>query len=109
MTAARMHLVIVEHGAPALPGLPAASHDLPDLLNGRHCDPRRYRLLFPQRWSAFLKSHISDNSVDVAYVFGVDEHCARNWLEGKTGPQGWAVDFALGRPLSLGSVPDDKL
>lgn len=92
MTPARLHLGFSDtHAAPALP---AASHDLPDLLRGRPCDPRMFRALYPTKWAAFLRAHF-ENPTHVAAFFDVDHHCARNWYEGKTGPQGWAVNFAL--------------
>lgn len=92
MNPARLHLGFSDtHAAPALP---AASHDLPDLLNGRPCDPRRLREQFPELWSGFLRANYRD-SEEVAFTYGVSEKAARNWIEGRTGPQGWAVDFAI--------------
>lgn len=57
------------------------------------CDPRRFRSLYPDRWTAFLKSHFN-GAAHVAVFFDVDAKTARNWWEGTTGPQGWAVDYA---------------
>ena len=62
--------------------------------DGRAVDLHRYRALFPQRWSAFLRAHFRD-PVHAAYFFNVDEKTARNWFEGVTGPQGWAVARAI--------------
>lgn len=92
MTPARLHLGFSDtHAAPALP---AASHDLPDVIAGRPCDPERFRDLYPHLWSAFLHAHFADE-VEVAYKFSVDATTARNWWSGKTGPRGWAVGYAL--------------
>lgn len=63
------------------------------IFSGVRCDPLAIRRKFPDRWSAFLRSHFRDH-VEVAYVFSVDEKTARHWWAGTTGPQGWAVDFA---------------
>ena len=91
MTPARLHLV---PEPVALPDLPAASHELPDLLIGRPCDPRRFRELYPALWSEFLHAHFRD-PLQVAVMLGCDEKTCRLWWEGKGGPLGWAVNFML--------------
>ena len=89
MTAARMHLVIVEHESDA-----HVPDDLAGLLTSRPCDPLRFRALYPQKWAAFLHAHFQ-SPVHVAAFFSTNEKTSRNWWEGATGPQGWAVEFAL--------------
>jgi hypothetical protein len=57
-------------------------------------DPRRYRALYPDKWQAFLHAHFRD-AVHVAYFFGVSERTGRDWWEGVTASQGWAVAYAI--------------
>ncbi|MCK9544917.1 MAG: hypothetical protein M0R03_23120 [Novosphingobium sp.] len=64
------------------------------LIAGRPCDPRAFQRVYPDRWRAFLRSHFR-SSTEVAAFFSVDEKTARQWLEGVTGPRGWAVSFAV--------------
>ena len=71
-----------------------SSGDLAGLLSGRPCDPLRFRALYPDRWSAFLRAHFQ-SATHVSVFFEVDNRCARNWWEGTSGPQGWAVEFAI--------------
>jgi hypothetical protein len=63
-------------------------------LSGRPCDPRRFRALYPDRWSGFLRANFH-SATHVACFFDADEKTARNWWEGTSGPQGWAVEFAM--------------
>jgi hypothetical protein len=67
---------------------------LAGLLSGRPCDPRAFRRLYPDRWSAFLRTHFR-NSIEIAAFFDVDEKTARQWLNGINAPQAWAVSFAV--------------
>lgn len=67
---------------------------LAGLLSGRPCDPRKYRALYPDRWSAFLRAHFQ-NATHVAAFFEIDHKTARNWVEGATGPTGWAVAYVI--------------
>ena len=62
--------------------------------SGNSPDPRRYRALYPDKWFAFLHQHFRDH-LHVAFSFGVSERTGRDWWEGKTGPQGWAVAYAI--------------
>ena len=62
--------------------------------SGHSPDPRRFRALYPDRWFSFLHAHFRDH-VQVAYFFGVSERTGRDWWEGKTGSQGWAVAYAI--------------
>lgn len=55
-------------------------------------DARAARACFQARWQMFLHSNWHDH-VQVAAVFSVSEKTARQWWEGVTAPQGWAVDF----------------
>ena len=64
------------------------------------CDPRRFRTLYPDRWTAFLKAHFG-GPAHVAAFFDVDPKTARNWWEGTSGPQGWAVEYAHQRGLEI--------
>lgn len=59
---------------------------LAELYSGRPIDLHRMRAVFPDRWSAFLKTYFR-NSVTVAFFFSVDEKTARNWIEGTTAPR----------------------
>ncbi len=65
----------------------------PGTFSGRPCDPYAFRRVYPKRWSAFLHAHFQ-SAAHVGFFFSIDEATARNWWHGKTGPQGWAVDFA---------------
>lgn len=61
---------------------------------GNSPDPRRYRALYPDRWHNFLHAHFRD-AQQVGYFFGVSERTARDWWEGVTRSQGWAVAYAI--------------
>lgn len=74
--------------APASSGI--GSGDCSGLLSGRPIDLDRFRAVFPDRWSAFLRAHFR-NAVEVAYFFGTDEKTARNWLAGITAPRSEVV------------------
>lgn len=67
---------------------------LSDLLAGRRCDPRRFRAMYPDRWSSFVRAHFQ-SPLHAAVFFDVDEKTARHWWEGTNTPQGWVVDFAV--------------
>jgi hypothetical protein len=62
--------------------------------HSRPCDPRRYRALYPDLWFAFLRAHFRD-PVEVAYFFGVDAKTGKDWWEGVSRSQGWAVAYAI--------------
>ena len=82
--------------------LSSASPVLPDMVNteisgkpsGNSPDPRRYRALYPDRWHLFLHAHFRD-AQHVAFFFGVSERTGRDWWEGVTASQGWAVAYAI--------------
>lgn len=61
---------------------------------GNSPDPRRYRALYPDKWHGFLHAHFLD-AQQVGYFFGVSERTARDWWEGVTRSQGWAVAYAI--------------
>jgi len=65
----------------------------PGTFSGRPCDPYAFRRLYPNRWREFLRAHFR-NATDVEMAFSIDDKTARNWWHGKTGPQGWAVEYA---------------
>lgn len=65
----------------------------PGTLSGRPCDPYAFRRLYPHKWRDFLRAHFG-SATEVETFFSIEETTARNWWHGKTGPQGWAVDFA---------------
>ncbi len=96
----RSVLKVQRHHAAPIPavssGICAGSNpgDLVGLLSGRKSDPRAFRRLYPTRWPEFLRRHFHSKT-HVQVFFDVDERCARNWWEGTTGPQGWAVEYAL--------------
>lgn len=76
----------------AATGVPiASSEELSEIFCGRRFDLHRYRVVFPDRWASFLRSHFRDH-VHVAFVFGVSERTARNWFEGISAPR---AEFAL--------------
>lgn len=66
----------------------------PGTFSGRPCDPFAFRRVYPKRWSGFLHAHFQ-NAAHVGFFFSIDEATARNWWHGKTGPQGWAVAYAI--------------
>lgn len=57
-------------------------------------DPRRYRALYPDLWRAFLHAHFRD-AMQVGFFFSVSERTSRDWWEGVTTSQGWAVAYAV--------------
>lgn len=63
-----------------------------DVIPVQFPDARAARAAFQHRWQVFLHSNWHDH-VQVAAVFSVSEKTARQWWEGVTAPQGWAVDF----------------
>lgn len=60
---------------------------------GRPFDLPRYRVVFPDLWSAFLRRHYRDVG-EVAVTFDVTERQARNWWEGANRPSGDKVALA---------------
>lgn len=66
----------------------------PGIFSGRPCDPYAFRRVYPKRWSGFLQAHFK-SAAHVGFFFSIDEATARNWWHGKTGPQGWAVAYAI--------------
>ena len=57
-------------------------------------DPWRFKAIFPDRWSAFLRAHL--RSVEHAAVFfGVTERAARDWCLGASGARGSHVAIAF--------------
>ena len=67
--------------------------DLAGLLSGRRADPMAYRLVFRDRWGAFLRANFH-SPLHVAVFFSVDESTARKWWEYINEPSGWAVAYA---------------
>lgn len=57
-------------------------------------DPRRFRAVFPDRWTAFLHAH-HQSVEEVAYFYGVTHEAARKWWEGVGGPSGAQVAMAF--------------
>lgn len=73
----------------------AAAADLsPGTFSGFPCDPYAFRRIYPKRWSEFLHRNFH-SAAHVGFFFSIDEATARNWWHGKTGPQGWAVAYAV--------------
>lgn len=58
--------------------------------SGSRIDLHRLRIVFPDRWSDFLKGHFRDVR-HVGFFFDVDDKTARNWWAGVTGPSASAV------------------
>lgn len=76
-------------------GAGAASRaEFPALLMGRPFDPLAYRRCFPDRWPAFLRAHFRSH-VEVAVFFSVGDRTARDWWEGVSTGQAWAVGYAV--------------
>lgn len=87
------------HGASGSPLVPAYAGTIhagqsAGAFSGRPFDLHRFRVVFPDRWSAFLARHFR-GPAHVAVFFDVDEKTARNWLSGLTGPSGFAVGVAM--------------
>lgn len=53
-------------------------------------DPWRFKAVFPDRWSAFLRAHYR-NAEHVAHEYGVRYQTALNWWQGAHRPSGQAV------------------
>lgn len=62
----------------------------PGTFSGMPADLHRMRVIFPDRWSAFLRNHFR-NARHVQFFFDVDDRTARNWWHGVTGPSAFAV------------------
>ncbi len=62
----------------------------PGIHAGKPFDMHRFRSVFPDRWSRFLRNHFR-NAVHIAFFFNVDEKTARNWLDGVSTPSGHVV------------------
>lgn len=58
--------------------------------SGSRFDPDAYRRAFPDRWSAFVRSH-HRSPTEVAFFYGVTDRAARDWWEGVSAPRGSAV------------------
>ena len=71
-----------------------APGNLATLLAGRPCDPRVFRRAYPDRWCDFLHQNFR-SPLHAAVFFEVDERTVRHWWEGSTGPQAWAMAFAI--------------
>lgn len=63
-----------------------------NVLSVQFPDAHAARCAFAARWTRFLHDNWR-NHVQVAAVFSVSEKTARQWWEGVTAPQGWAVDY----------------
>jgi len=82
--------------APALPAIHATS--LPAVsCGGLPVDLHRYRTVFPDKWQSLLNRHFNGDLRRVMFFFDVSERCARDWLAGKTGPNGSAAIIAASR------------
>lgn len=72
---------------------PHAAHAAILARGGVAIDPHRYRVMFPDRWSAYLRAH--HRSVEeVAVFYDVTSRCAFNWWEGVSRPTGDKVALA---------------
>ena len=80
--------------APVLPR--KANADQSALSRGEFpADLHRYRTVFPDRWAALLRDHFNGDLRRIMFSFDVSERCARDWLAGKTGPNGSAAILAV--------------
>lgn len=67
-------------------------------LDGRPVDPYRFKALFPDQWSAFLRAH-HRRPEEVAVFYGVTFKTAENWWHGVNAGSGAAVaQAALAHP-----------
>ncbi len=64
---------------------------------GTPVDLHRYRTVFPDRWQSLLKHHFNSDLRRVMFFFDVSERCARDWIAGRTGPNGPAAIIAASR------------
>lgn len=74
--------------APVLPAHIAATRlekSSGELAVERPFNLHRFRAVFPDRWTAFLKAHFQSHA-QIAAFFDVDDKTARNWLDGTTKP-----------------------
>lgn len=62
-------------------------------LAGRPFDPYRFKSLFPDQWSAFLRAH-HRRPEEVAVFYGVTYKTAQNWWDGVTSGTGASVAHA---------------
>lgn len=60
---------------------------------GRPFDPFRFKALFPDQWSAFLRAH-HRRPEEVAVFYGVTFKTAENWWHGVNAGSGSAVALA---------------
>ena len=60
-------------------------------------DLHRMRVVMPDRWAAFLKSHFGGDLRLVTFFFNVSERQARDWLEGKNSPRAEVALYAVDR------------
>lgn len=63
------------------------------LKRGLPVDPHRYRVVFPERWSAYLRAH-HRTMEEVAVYYNVTFRTAMNWWEGSHRPSGDKVALA---------------
>lgn len=67
-------------------------------LDGRPVDPYRFKTVFPDQWSAFLRAH-HRRPEEVAVFYGVTFRTAENWWHGVTAGSGASVaQAALAHP-----------
>jgi hypothetical protein len=62
-------------------------------LAGHAFDPHRFRAVFPDQWSAFLRAH-HRRPEEVAVFYGVTFKTAENWWHGVNAGSGAAVALA---------------
>ena len=77
-------------------------------LDGRPVDPYRFKTLFPDQWSAFLRAH-HHRPEEVAVFYGVTFRTAENWWHGVNAGSGAAVALAaLTEPAGFAAHFSDK-
>ncbi len=76
------------------------------MLFARPFDLHGYRRRFPDLWAGFLKAHFQ-GATHIAFVFGVTERCAQNWLNGVGSPKPEFVMMALKNIPAAQSLLDD--
>lgn len=66
------------------------------LAGERPFDLHRFRVVFPEKWQAFLKAHFR-STAEIACFFEVDDRTAKNWVEGCTKPTAPSALIAVAR------------
>lgn len=91
VAACRVSPVLQDEDAPQMPE--TSSGTFSGTFFQRPADLHRFRVVFPDKWSEFLRGDFQGPS-HVAFFFSCDDRTARNWWNGTTGPSASAVVIA---------------